>query len=184
VDIINADTSPGAFRAVIAAGLRADSSNDSFLADAADSEVTTPNGEIVLWDSSTLDDNNVPLWDTTIGARAFFNNNQLPKNPFADRDSVLLYASVTPTNAGTIGNLIAYAVRENYVVGGSGSETVRTMYLEAGPATTATGLISEFVNAGGLRARGEKVFVRLEASGADTSAITFLATGYHQYRNR
>lgn len=184
VDIINADTSPGAFRAVIAAGLRSDSSNDSFLADAADTEVTTPNGEIVYWDSSILDDHEVGLWDYSIGARAFLNGTQLPKNPFADRDTVLLYSSETITNAGNLTDYYVYAVRENYVVGGTGSETVRVMYLEASASSTNTGKIDEFLTAGGLRARGEKVFVRVYGDSADSTAIKVIATGFHQYRNR
>ena len=186
VDTINSDrgttTSLGKFRAVIGAGLRSDASNATMLADAADSEVTTPNGEIVYWDSSVNDDNEVGLWDYNLGARAFFNDNKLPaQGAFGNRDSVLLYAAETATNAGTIGDYIAYAVRERYPEGSNGSEDVRIMYQEVGGATTVLGKMDEFINAGGLRGHNEKVFVRYYASGADTSAISMLVSGYHQF---
>lgn len=187
VDIINADINNGAdmnggFIAVIAGGLRSDASDDSFLADAADDDVQTVNGEIVYWDTSTLDDVNVTLTDLNRGGRTWWGDRaaekiHLPANPFADSENVLLYASENITNAGTIGNFSAYCVVEKYAFTG-GSETVYTMYFEAGAATTVTGFINEFINAGGLRCQGGKVLVRIEASGADTTAAVVHAYGY------
>lgn len=194
VDAINSDDNRK-FTAYVGAGLRSWSSNDSFLADAADNEVASPNGEVVFWDSSTLDDTTIFLsaFSQATAGRDFFGSRQSPsqlqKNPNAGNDTVLLYAQETITNAGTIGNFQAYCVVENYNRGasatagaGSGSETVQTMYTEVGAATTAKGEISEFLNAGGLRCRDGKVVVTILASGADTSAVLVQAYGYRFQR--
>jgi hypothetical protein len=186
VDIINSTAttfSTGYFRAVIAAGARADDINASWLADAADTEVTTPTGERVLWDSSDLDDSQVGLWNESLGIRNWISGTRVPSNAFADRDSVLLYAHENLTNAGTITNIEIHCTVENYKDGGTGSETDSIIYLEAAGATTATGLVNEFTNAGGLVCRGGKLWMRVLASGADTSAQTLFVTGYHRTKN-
>ena len=185
VDIINGDAN-GDFIAIIAAGLRSDSSNDSFLADADDTDVSTEAGEVVYWDSSTLDDSEIVLtsqWLTQAeyGLDAFKNfgsaaeNLTLPKNPWKGQDTVLLIASENITNAGTVGNFDALCVVENYSANG-GSEDATVMYREAGAATTVTGTIDELTDAGGLRCRDGKVVVRIYAASADSSAV--LVTGY------
>lgn len=190
VDIINADQSDGAgFYAYIAAGLRSDSSNDSFLADADDTDVSTPTGEVVYWDSSTLDDSEFVLtsqWLTQaqalydiLGGYASINpeNRKLIKNPYNGYDTVLLDAGENITNAGTIGNFDALCVVESYKVSG-GSEVATVMYRETGAASTSLGSINEFLNAGGLRCRNGKVVVRIYAASADTSAVFMRGYGY------
>lgn len=190
VDIINADAN-GDFVAIIAAGLRADSSDDSFLADADDTDVSSVNGEVVYWDASVLDDNEFVLVTQgrsqaqySLDAFGSFGTAErlfLPKNPFNGQDTVLLYANETITNAGTIGNFTAYCVVEQYLASG-GSETVTTLYAEAGAASTAQGQINEFLNAGGLVCRDGKIVVRIAASGADTSAVSMAGYGYRYVR--
>ncbi len=62
VDVINSTPttfSTGYFRAAIVAGLRSDvTSTLAFVADAADTDVTTPGGEVIYWDTSVLVDRN------------------------------------------------------------------------------------------------------------------------------
>jgi hypothetical protein len=185
VDIINADQSDNAgFLAVIGAGTRAYSSNDSFLADADDTDVSRPEGEVVYWDTSTLDDVGIVLLNVAqaSGAPEWFGNAQpenirLPLNPFNGFETVLLYGHENITNAGTVGDFEARCIVEQYLSTG-GSETNTLMYLEAGAATTVTGTIAEFVNAGGLRCQNGKVFVTILASGADTTAAVLHGYGY------
>lgn len=187
VDIINATAptfSTGYFRAVIAAGLRSDSSDTRGLADAADTDVNTPNGDVIFYDSSVDDDIAIGLWDSSKGIQnwipgSVYPSARLPKNPWADSDSVLLYYSENITNAGTVGNIEVHCTTENYNDGKAlSSESDRVAYIEAGAATTVTGKIDEFLNAGGLHCAGGKLWVRLLASGADTSAQTVIGTGY------
>jgi hypothetical protein len=184
VDIINA-TSPtfatGYFRAVIGAGTRASTSNNTMVTDAADSEVTTPKGEVIYWLQATEDDNYIGLWDYNKGFLNWSNGQRLPKNAWADSDTVLLYASEKITNAGTITDFEVHCTVENYLDGQSlSSEVDNIIYLEPAGATTAIGKIDEFLNAGGLACRGGKMWLRVLASGADTSAQQLLVTGYRR----
>ena len=197
VDVINATASnfsTGYFRAVIVAGLRSDTSDSNFLADAADSDISSPTGEVVFWDSSNNDDNQIALVagaaaGASSNATAWFGSGISPErppnfdNPFRGRETVLLFAQENITNAGTVGNFVAYCVVEEYNPGtGTGSETVTTLYQEAGGASTVLGKIDEFINAGGLRCQDGKIVVRILASGADTSAVLLQAYGYqYQY---
>lgn len=186
VDVINATAtsfSTGYFRAVIAAGARADSSNAVLLADAADTEVLRPEGEVVFWDSSATDDTEVGLWDSNLGVREFISGVRVPSNPFEDRTSVLLWGHEKITNGGTFTNTEVHCTVENYRDGGTpGSEVDTIIYLEAAPASGTAGAVSEFVNAGGLRCDGGKLWMRTLASGADSSAIEMFVTGYHMPR--
>lgn len=186
VDVINATAtsfSTGYFRATILAGLRSDSSNAVLLADAADTEVTTPLGEVVFHDSSTTDDTVIGLWPREEVGKSLFlpqGGSRVPVNTFANSDSVLQYYHENITNAGTVGNIEVYCVKENYLDAKSvSSETATLIYTEAGAATTVTGLINEFNYAGGgLHCQGGKIVVKLLASGADTSALTVFGTGF------
>lgn len=190
VDIINSTPktfSQGYFRAALAASLRSDvMSTQAVLADAADTEVTRPEGEIVYWDSSALDDEEVIMWDMNIGAKNAMSEKGLPANPNANEITFVQYFGEKLTNAGTLSAATCYAVKENYVQGrgcnsasdcGQGSEDVRTIYTEAAGATTvlATSL-AEFPY--GFYAKDEKVFCRVTASGADTSAWELVISGF------
>jgi hypothetical protein len=182
IDIINA-TAPtfatGYFRAVIGAGTRASTANATMVTDAADTEVTTPTGEVIFWLQATEDDNYIGLWDYTKGFLNWTNGQRLPKNPNADTDTILLYASEKLTNAGTITDFEVHCTVENYLDGQTtSSEVDRIIYLEPAGATTVIGKIDEFLNAGGLTCRGGKMWLRVLASGADTSAQQLIVTGY------
>jgi hypothetical protein len=192
VDIINADQSDNSgFLAVIGAGLRSYSSNDSFLADADDTDVSRPQGEVVLWDSSVLDDSGVVLVTQGLtqnqygldvfGTAGNQETVRLPKNPFDGTDSVLLYADERITNAGTIGDFEIHCTVEKYLQSG-GSEVDTIIYRETGAATTALGQANEFLNAGGLMCRDGKLWATILASGADSSAVAMAAYGYRFHR--
>ena len=182
VDVINATAptfSTGYFRAVIAAGLRSDTSTATLLARAASTLVGTPAGQVVFWDSSVNDDQEVGLWDTTLGIQNWLNNNRLLKNPFEDQSQVLLYLHEKVTNAGTITNVEVHCTKENYLDGRAlSSEVDSIIYLEAAGATTAVGKIDEFINAGGLVCKGGKLWARVLASGGDNSATEIFSYGY------
>lgn len=187
VDIINATAktfSTGYFRAVIGAGTRSDVIDNAWKDVSASTNVDRPEGMTIFWESATLDDSQVGLWDANLGIKNWTNGGVLPKNGFSDRDSVLLYAHENITNAGTITNTEVHCTVESYNPGQStGSEVDTVIYLEAAGATTATGKIDEFLNAGGLVCRGGKLWIRVLASGADTSAETLFVTGYHRTKN-
>ena len=191
VDMINSTPrsfATGYFRAALGAALRADdiSAATTFLADTADTEVTSPSGEIVYFDSDGLDDEEVIAWDMSIGARNAIGPKDLVANPNANKMAFVQYVSSKFTNAGTLSTLTCYAVKENYGTGGgcnaagdcgTGSETVRTIYTEAHGATTViTTSLAEFPY--GFYARDEKVFCRAALSGADTSVWEMVLSGF------
>lgn len=184
VDVINA-TSPtfatGYFRAEIAGGLRSDSSDNVFLADAADTEVTRPEGEIVYWGSADTDDLVLTLENESKGLGGRVDGNRLTPNPFKGSENVLVYASEQITNAGTITNFEVHCTVENYRDGATpGSEVDTILYTEAAAATTAIGTIDEFKDNGGLVCQEGKLWVRVLASGADTSATSAFLYGYRR----
>jgi hypothetical protein len=189
VDIINstpASFSTGYFRAAMVNAIRTDViSTQAWLADAADTEVGRPDlGESIYWDSSALDDDNVALFDTSKGASAFIGPKDLAKNPQAGINTVVQFVRAMVTNAGTVGDTTIYAVKENYITGGgcnsatdcgSGSETVRTVAVL--PAVTATELVSTTYFPYFL-ANDERVFVRIDSSGADTTVWALNIMGF------
>lgn len=189
VDAINSTPTSfatGYFRAALVGALRSDSSNDSLLADAADTDVARPDlGEVIYWDSSTLDDNTVTLWDESKGASYFIGSRGINGNPQADTNYLVQYARGTSTNAGTVGDFTIFAAKTIYNTGGgcnaagdcgSGSEVVRTVYVEAHATTEDDNTSAEFPN--GFFTKGERVIARIDASGADTSAIGLQISGY------
>lgn len=192
VDVINSTPksfSQGYFRAALGAALRDDdiSAATTFLADAADTEVTRPEGEIVYFDSDGLDDEEVIMWDMNLGAKNAIGEKGLAANPNADEVTFVQYVGSKFTNAGTLSSLTCYAVKENYGQGGScnsstdcgqGSEAVRTIYTEAHGATTVlTSSLAEFPY--GFYAVDEKVFCRAALSGADTSVWEMVISGFN-----
>lgn len=184
VDVINS-TSPnfatGYFRAAIVAGLRTDSSA-AVLDQTATSNVSRPEGVTLFWDSSVLDDDEVMFWDSSKGFRFFGTEKGLPSNPRANEYSFVYAADLDITNGGTVGDFNCYAVKENYGFAtgdsvGAGSETVRTIIGPLPAATTATsGTIT--VLPYGFYAKEEKVFCRVDSSGADTSVWAGYISGY------
>lgn len=204
VDVINSTSTTfasGYFRAAIVNGLRSDVvSTLAFVADAADTDVTSDAGEVIYWDSSILDDEELlfSAANFTAGlpnqyARQAFNSKNInTKGAFDGVTSVVQYAEEKITNAGTVGTFTIYAVTEYYGSGkgcvatatcgpNSGSyEIARVLYASAGGATT----VAANTPAGlFLLAEGEKVFYRLAASGADTSVWEHVITGF-QFRKQ
>ena len=190
VDAINSTPisfATGYFRAALVGALRSDViSTQAWIADAADTEVGRPDlGEIIYWDSSTLDDNTATLYDANKGASYFIGGRNVVPNPQADTDTLVQYVRATSTNAGTVGDVTVYAVKTNYGTGGgcnaaldcgSGSEEVRVVYIDAHATTEEDTSSTEFPY--GFFASGEKILVRIDASGADTSVIGIQISGY------
>jgi len=189
VDAINSTPTTfatGYFRAVIAAGLRSDvTSTLAFVADAADTDVSTDVGEVIYWDSSILDDDNL-LFAKFGDARDLIGPRNVPaRGAFGDTNIVVQYQRAVITNGGTVGDTTVYAVTENYVSGrgcnaagdcGQGSEVVRVIAVF--PAATATEQTSSVAFPQGLLASGEKVFQRVDSSGADTTVWSLQLSGY------
>ena len=179
LDIINA---PGTGWIAVAAGmLRSDSSNDTLVTHAA-SDAKVVIGVPLLKDTVVaLDITNVVLPGSDGGRELGIGNwmaspqaKGIVKNPFSDRATTLLYASENVTTGGAVGNFTVYCVHEDYE---AGAETVQTLYFEAGAATTVTGIINEFVNAGGLTCTGGKMLVRIPAT-VNLTVPTVLSSGY------
>lgn len=190
VDAINSTPitfATGYFRAALVGALRSDVlSTQAWLADAADTDVARPDvGEIIYWDSSALDDNTATFWNANKGASYFIGSRDVAPNPQADTDALIQYIRSTSTNAGTVGDVTVYAVKSNYVTGrgcnaagdcGQGSEEVRTVYVDPHATTEEDSSSTEFPN--GFFTSGERVIVRIDASGADTSVIGIQISGY------
>jgi len=193
VDAINSTPitfATGYFRAALVNALRSDViSTQAWLADAADTDVARPDlGEIIYWDTSELDDDNIAFYNQALGASAFIGNRDLAKNPFADTTTLINFGRFLITNGGTVGDFTIYAVTDNYISGrgcnaagdcGQGSETVRTVAVL--PAATATEvLLSTYFGSGlsnGVLAQGERVFVRMDAD-ATSSVTLYSLSGY------
>jgi len=179
LDIINAS---GDWVAVAAGMLRTDSTDDALNTLAA-TDAKSPNGLGLLKDTIVaLNITNVVFPVSDGGRNAGLQNwlpfgqTKLAKNPFKDRATTLLYASENVTSSGVIGQFVVYCVTPNYDPNG-GSEVVQTLYTETGAATTVTGYINEFVNAGGLTCTGGKMLVRMSA-GTDLTVPLVLSSGY------
>lgn len=184
VDVINStptNFATGYFRAAIVAGFRSDSSA-AVLDQTASSNVSRPEGITLYWDSSVLDDDEVMFWDASKGFKYFGTEKGLAPNPRANEFSFIYAADLDVTNGGTVGDFNCYAVKENYGFGandsvGFGSETVRTII---GPLPAATGATSGTITVlpYGFYAKEEKVFCRVDSSGADTSVWAGYISGY------
>ena len=183
VDVINSSVSAAGthdWQAVIGAALRSDTSQK--LLNLSATNAAGPAG-VAIYDSiaTSAQPSDIPFWGPdSLGIQYWLapGAKRITKNPFSETDTVLQYGHFNVTNAGTVGNISVYCVVEQYNAIGNSSETASVIYLEAGAATTVTGKIDEFLNAGGLHCQGGKMFVREAVSGAATSAETLLVTGY------
>jgi len=185
VDVINNDVNH-LFKAVILTGTRAEvvTAATALLADAADNDVTRPEGEIVYREQAGVDDSYVPFWGNNVATQGILpwlpvGATELNPNPFRNTDTVLLYGHFNVTNAGVITNIEAHCTVENYNSRGNSSEVDTVVFLKAGAATGVTALINEFLY-GGLHCQGGKFWFYEEASGADTTANTLLVNGYQE----
>lgn len=176
----------GYFRCALVGVLRSDSSNDTLVADAADTEVTRPIGDLLYIDSSEANVDTVTLFDADLGWQAVGTKKGISGNPNDNKVTFVQYFGETITNAGTIGAVSCYGITENYQTGGgcnaagdcgSGSEKVRTIYSEAAAASTVlNSSLAEFPN--GFYAKDEKVMCRIPGDGTDTSAIKAVLSGF------
>lgn len=177
----------GYFRAALVGVLASDSSDNAGLADAADTDVARPDvGEIVYIDSDTDDDDTLALWDSAEGASYFIGSRNIAQNPQADTQYLVNYVSGTVTNGGTVGDFNIYGVTTKYVTGrgcnaagdcGEVSESVRTILFEATASTTVNTTAAEFPY-GFFTRLGERLVVRTDSSGADTTVVQISASGY------
>jgi len=179
VDVINSDIKKN-FVAVIANGLRSDpvQTSGNLLTIGASTAVKSPTGMPLFWDTSVDDNENLGLWDINKGILNWMadGSRKLPSaSAWADTDSTLIYGLEQFTNAGTLGALDVYCVVENYA---AHTETVYTLFEKTAAATTVVGQINELTAVGGWHCQGGKLFVRIDGSGADTSAWKFNLYGY------
>lgn len=111
------------------------------------------------------------------------------RNPFADRDTVLLYAAETVTTTDNVGvNLIRvlcvypqYNSALSSTQPGISTETVVELFRKALGLTTVQAKADEFLNAGGLICNGGKLLVRANGTTTLTAPQVF-ATGYVKFK--
>lgn len=199
VDHINASAN---WRAAVVTGLRADATaNTLFTVATIDAKAVT--GIPVLWETPQALAINVPLLPYSDGTGAFsgFPSGQdlgiqnflaregntlrggfLAQRPFADRDTIVTFASEVVTSTGAVGNFILYCSYDNYANQGkqqSGSQNDIILYTEAGAATTVTGRIDEITPGGGVACSGGRAWVRISAT-TDLTAPRVYVAGYHR----
>lgn len=193
VQIINSTPTSfatGYFRAAMVAALASDVvSTQAWLADAADTEVNRRDlGEIIYWDRSELDDDELPFWDSSKGASYFIGNRDIAKNPFLGVNTQINFGRFYATNGGTVGDWTIYAVKRNYLSGGGCnsasdcgqySEVVRTVAVLPAASNTEV-LLSTYFGAGvenGIFGKDEQFFMRMD-SDATSSAGFLVWSGY------
>lgn len=193
VDHINASAN---WRAVIVTGLRSDATANTLFT-VATTDAKVPDGVAVLWETPQALAINVGLYPVdlntgaSLGIRNWLNRDNrglvggsLATRPFADRDSTFLYYSENVTSTGAVGNIIVYCSYDNYVNQGkqvSGTQTDNILFQKAGAATTVTGTVNEFLNAGGLVCGGGRLWVRISAT-TSLTVPTVVLTGYQRPR--
>lgn len=185
VDIINT-TSGSEWRVAPLAALGTDSTDNTLLAVGATE--ARGDGYVALWDSSVqLTAQNVLLPGVLdagdVKASYFFFSpnarSSVRSNPFEGQRNVLKYAHENITSSGTVANFVAHCVVPK-LTSTTYSETVSTVYLEAGAATTVTGKIDEFNYAGGGLVCEDGKFVIRITTDTDLTAQVLFATGFSE----
>jgi hypothetical protein len=169
VDIVNADPN---WSAVILDGLRADSSNDTLLVQAASPAVLNPGGMTLLVDTSTAFTLTRALTDKrSMEQFARPRTGSTPANPLISnpwngfRGAVFLFRGTSTYGSGTSTlQVLSVAVDHR-----SGTETVTTVWSAAGGATTVAATL-DFTPFGALGRKNEKLMVRVNNSLAMSSA--------------
>lgn len=201
VDLFNA--SPN-WVASLHGGLRSDSS-DNTLNTLVTADAKNPAGLALINDQAVTLQMTVTLIPKTTGPitgfpglapgsdpgiTAYTSGNKVIPNPFADRTTTLLYAHENITTTDNAANLFrVLCVIPSSKAGTSttgtavpvGSESVIELYREAAAATTVTGKIDEFVNAGGLECPGGKLLVRVNGNTTLTAPVLF-GTGFVRFK--
>jgi hypothetical protein len=186
VNVVNG-TSGSEWRVMPLNALASDSTDDTLLTIGATE--ARGDGYVALWDSSVqltaqvgffpgvLDVGNVkPDFFAPESARG-----NVRVNPFAGTRNVLKYAHENITSGGTVVNFVAHCVVPSGLsTSGSYAETVTVPYLEAGAATTVTGLIDEFNYAGGGLVCEDGKFVFRITTDTNLTAQTLFATGFSE----
>lgn len=190
VDHINASAN---WSAAIVTGLRSDATANTLLT-VGTTDAKIPTGVKVFWETPQALAVNVALVPLADGVDVGIQNwlgrdntgrvsGRLARRPFIDRDTTMLYYSEKVTSTGAVGNIIVYCSYDNYVEDqqAASTQTDVTLYFEAGAATTVTGKIDEFVNAGGLTCVGGRLWARISAT-TDLTAPSVVISGYQKQR--
>lgn len=182
VDVINASTS---WRAVLTSGLASDSSNNVSLAVAA-ATAKKPGIAIFRDDTNTSAGQAILLQPSGYASEAAFTDffftdaNKLIPNPWDGYRTFVTNIYERITNAGTIGQFDVQACRAEYT-GPSRkvSETCRSIFNVAGASTTNATSVNFFAGTPGyvVAEPGERVIVRIGASGAATSVVLLSGNG-------
>lgn len=177
VDVLNASTN---WRAIIVDGLRSDSSDNTLVTISE----TAANGE----DGLNLLGDTAVTFDVAIGAlptelrsikRYLGPREQGAKmipNPLLGSKPVFYFLEATTTYGSGSSTLEGYCVLQRLRSSGStnGSETVTQIFSLAGGATTVSGTV-DARQFGGLQcSEGEKLFVRVNNSEANTASVASL----------
>jgi len=186
VNVVNG-TAGSEWRIMPLNALASDSTNDTLLTVGATE--ARGDGYVALWDSSVqltaqvgmfpglLDVGNIkPTYFAPESARG-----AVRSNPFQGQRNVLKFAHENITSSGTVVNFVAHCVVPSGLsTSGTYAETVTVPYLEAGAATTVTGLIDEFnYSGGGLVCEDGKFVVRITTDTDLTEQVLF-ATGFSE----
>lgn len=190
IDHINSSSS---WRAAPGSMLLTDSTNNTLITLAA-TDAKGPNGLGLLKDTVVALNVTLSVLPSSNGGRSLGISNWLSplqsrarfaENPFADTDTIVLYASENVTSSGAVGSFSVFCAVPKFSQAPTAqklTETVQTLYFEAGAATTVTGIINEFINAGGVPpCNGGRVLVRIVAT-TDLTAPSVIATGYTKSR--
>lgn len=170
VDIINTSTSN--FRCFAHGALGTDSSNTRLLAAA---DVNCTEGCAIYWDTSTAFETPMVIAPTMTTAEwiSFYlgspTSSTPVRNPWEPFQSVLFSAIGTSTYGSGTSLGEVYSVKPVNAIGGS-SETVTTLWSEAGGSTTAAKTFNAWGSFGIYGRQHEKLLFKLKNSAAQSSA--------------
>lgn len=169
VEVINSINTTGSnWRVAPGAKLGSDSSNDTFATLAATDTNIRTTGAAIYNDSGVTFDVAVVVGPPNFSGAFFFQGSGLNANPFASTLSVLsAFRAVSTYGSGT-STINVYAVAGVFDSSRRYTETVRTIWTEAGGATTAENQ-TDFTTFPLMGGEGEKIIVRLDNSAAMTS---------------
>lgn len=177
VDIINASAN---WRAIIVDGLRTDTSVDALIT-ISETAATAEDGLNLTGDTAVT-------FDVAIGAlpqelrsiKRYLGPREqgarMIPNPLLGSKPVFYFLSATTTYGSGTSTLEGYCVLQRLRSGGStaGSETVTQIFSLAGGATTAAGTVDARQFGGLACSEGEKLFVRVNNSAANTASVASL----------
>ncbi len=172
INVINASTS---WRAVPIDALLTDVVDNVILTRAA-TRATNLDGLAINWDTSTAFKMSVLLNEPSYRTiRPYLNGRTLIRNPFENQTTAVHIANATSTYGSGTSNIRFYtsALRFNQAAPRTASETVATLYSEAGGATTVNKVVSSMSTVGVYSNTGERLLARLDNSAAAASAVLY-----------